>query len=132
MFCKSFSTIVEPLTVILHKEREVSVARQMQVAFEKVKTMLMHKPIPYALNFEKPFRVTLFAKDVEAGAVLAQKDDLALNILFAIAAKKFEISQMNYCIKEKRQMKPCVCTTPPQSRDCRIYQSTMEQQYQAR
>ena len=47
----------------------------------------MHKPIPYALNFEKPFRVAVFAKDIEAGAVLAQKDDLGLNILFAIAAK---------------------------------------------
>jgi len=47
----------------------------------------MHKPIPYALNFEKPFRVAVFAKDIEAGAVLAQKDDLWLNIYLLLLQK---------------------------------------------
>ena len=50
----------------------------MQVAFDKVEVVLMHKPVLYAPNFEKPFKLAVDASDVGAGAVLLQKDDLGV------------------------------------------------------
>ena len=45
-----------------------------QIAFEKVKAMLMNKPILCAPNFQKPFKLAVDASDIGAGAVLLQED----------------------------------------------------------
>ena len=46
-FCKNFSTIVEPLTALLRKDKKFQWQDKCQVAFEKVKVMLMLKPVLY-------------------------------------------------------------------------------------
>ena len=63
-FCKNFSTIVEPLTALLHKDKKFQWQDKCQVAFEEIKVMLMHKPVLYAPNFEKPFKLVIDASDV--------------------------------------------------------------------
>ena len=39
------------------------------MAFEKVKAMLMHKPVLCAPNFQKPFKLAVDASNVGAGAI---------------------------------------------------------------
>ena len=43
--------IVEPLTDLLHKDRKFEQQEKCKMAFEKVKAMLMHKPVLCAQNF---------------------------------------------------------------------------------
>ena len=100
-FCKNFSTIVEPLTALLRKDKKFQCQDKCQVAFEKVKVMLMHKPVLYAPNFEKPFKLAIDASDIGAGAVLLQEDDLGVEHPIYYFSKKFEKGQKNYRTSEK-------------------------------
>ena len=100
-FCKNFSTIVEPLTNLLRKDKKFEWQDRCQIAFETVKAMLMHKPVLYALNFQKPFKVAVDASDVGAGAVLLQEDDQGVEHPICYFSKKFEKGQKNYCTSEK-------------------------------
>jgi len=63
--------------------------------------MLMHKPVLYAPNFKKPFKLAVDASDVGAGAVLLQEDDLGIEHPICYFSKKFEKYQRNYCTSEK-------------------------------
>jgi len=63
--------------------------------------MLMHKPVLYAPNFKKPFKLSLDASDVGAGGVLLQEDDLGIEHPICYFSKKFEKDQRNYCTTKK-------------------------------
>ena len=69
-FCRDFSVIVKPLTNLLHKDKKFEWQEKCQVAFEKVKAMLMYKPVLCAPNFQKPFKLAVDASDIGTGAVL--------------------------------------------------------------
>jgi len=89
-FCKNFSTIVEPLTNLLCKDTKFEWQDRCQIAFERMKAMLMHKPVLYALNFQKSFKVAVDASDVGAGAVLHQEDEQGIEHPICYFSKKFE------------------------------------------
>ena len=100
-FCRKFSVIVEPLTNVLHKDKKFEWQEKCEVAFEKVKAMLMHKPVLCAPNFQKPFKLAVDASDVGAGAVLLQEDVNGVEHPVCYFSKKFEKGQKNYCTSEK-------------------------------
>ena len=60
--------------------------------------MLMHKPVLYALNFQKPFKVAVDANDV---GVLLQKDEQGVENPICYFSKKFKKCQKNYYTSEK-------------------------------
>ena len=100
-FCKNLSTIVEPLTNLLHKRREFKWSDKCQVAFQKVKAILTHCPILAAPNFTKKFKLVVHASDIGAGAVLLQEDDKGIDHPLCYFSKKFTNTQKRYCTTEK-------------------------------
>ena len=69
-FCRNFSVIMEPLTNLLHKDKKFKWQGKCQMAFEKVKAMLIQKPVLCVPIFQKPFKLAVDASNVGAGAVL--------------------------------------------------------------
>ena len=100
-FCKSFSTIVEPLTNLLHKHQEFGWSVESGTAFQQVKGMLSHHPILVAPDFTKPFKLAVNVSDIGAGAVLIQDDDQGIDHPVCYFSKKFNNPQKRYCTTEK-------------------------------
>ena len=100
-FCKNFSTIVEPLTNLLHKHQEFRWSVESDTAFQQVKGMLSHHPILVAPDFTKPFKLAVDASDIGAGAVLIQDDDQGIDHPVCYFSKKFNNAQKRYCTTEK-------------------------------
>ena len=92
---------MEPLTNLLHKDTKFEWRGKCQVAFEKVKAMLMHQPILSAPDFQKPFKLAVDASDIGAGAVLLQEDTDGVDHPVCYFSKRFEKGQKNYCTSEK-------------------------------
>ena len=88
---------MEPLTNLLHKDKKFEWQEKCQVAFQKVKVMLMYKPVLCAPNFQKPFKLAVDASNIGAGAVLLQEVEYPV----CYFSKKFEKGQKNYCTSEK-------------------------------
>ena len=99
-FCKNFSVIVKPLTDLLHKDTKFNWVEKCQVAFEKVKAMLMNEPILCAPNFQRLLSWQ-WGSDIGAGAVLLQEDITEVERPVCYFSKKFEKGQKNYCTSEK-------------------------------
>lgn len=74
-FCPNFSTITEPLTTLLKKNVRFVWTENCEIAFEKLKAMLVSAPVLSAPNFERPFKLAVDASDVAVGGVLLQEDD---------------------------------------------------------
>ena len=100
-FCKNFSTIVEPLTNLLHKNRQFIWSEHCQGAFQYVKAILTHQPVLAAPNFAKSFKLAVDASDIGAGAVLLQEDTKGIDHSVCYFSKKFNNVQKNYCTTEK-------------------------------
>ena len=72
-----------------------------QVAFEKVKAILINEPILCAPNFQRPFKLAVDTSNIGAGAVLLQADASGVERPVCYFSKKFEKGQKNYCTSEK-------------------------------
>ena len=77
-FVPNFSEVVAPLTDLLKKGVKFDWSGTCETAFQKLKVVLMSKPVLDAPNFEKPFELAIDASDVGVGAVLQQKDEIGL------------------------------------------------------
>ena len=71
------------------------------MAFEKVKAMLMQKPVLCVPIFQKLFKLAVDTSNVEAGAVLLQEDVNGVEHLVCYFSKVFEKGQKNYYTSEK-------------------------------
>ena len=100
-FCKNFSVIVEPLTNLLHKQREFVWSEDCQAAFQRVKGILTHCPILAAPNFTKGVKLAVDASDIGAGAVLLQEDEKGIDHPLCYFSKKFTDTQKRYCTTKK-------------------------------
>ena len=103
-FCKNFSTVATPITELLKKDRCFVWSRECQVAFDKVKRLLISSPVLVAPNFSKPFILTIDASDVGAGAVLMQEDLNGIDHPISYFSCKFKDSQRNYSTSEKETL----------------------------
>ena len=100
-FCKNFSVIVDPLTNLLRKKQVFVWSPDCQVAYSKVKAILMNQPVLAAPDFTKNFKLAVDASDIGAGAVLLQEDLHGIDHPICYYNKKFSKSQRNYCTSEK-------------------------------
>ena len=73
-FCHNFSTIAEPLTVLLKKGKKFHWSLECRSAFEKIRLILIFGPVLKAPDFQKQFKLFVDASDVGIGAVLLQED----------------------------------------------------------
>ena len=88
-FCDNFSVVAEPLTNLLKMRIKFEWTDRCELAFEKLKAILISKPILTAPNFYAQFKLAVDASDVAAGAVLLQEGSKSIDRPICYFSRKF-------------------------------------------
>ncbi|CAM8938028.1 unnamed protein product [Rhodiola kirilowii] len=99
-FIKDFSKIAKPLTNLLCTDVEFKITDECVTAFETLKQSLITAPIIQPPNWSLPFELMCDASDNAIGAVLGQKDDKKLHVIYYVS-KVLVAAQVNYTTTEK-------------------------------
>ena len=99
-FIKDFSAIARPLCNFLAKDVPFAWSQACEVAFDKLKTMLVSPPIMRSPNWDLPFEIMCDASDYAIGAVLGQRGDKKAFVI-CYANKTLDSAQANYTTTEK-------------------------------
>ncbi|CAA7038864.1 unnamed protein product [Microthlaspi erraticum] len=89
-----------PLTRLLCKETEFLFDEECLKAFEMIKTALVTAPIVQAPNWDYPFEIMCDASDYAVGAVLGQRIDKKLHVIY-YASRTMDDAQGRYATTEK-------------------------------
>jgi len=94
-FIKDFSKTARPLTRLLCKETEFNFDEDCLKAFHLIKEALVSTPIVQALNWDHPFEIMCDASDYAVGAVLGQRIDGKLHVIY-YASRTMDEAQTRY------------------------------------
>ena len=94
-FIKDFSAIARPLCTLLAKDAPFTWSQACDIAFNKLKTMLVSPPITRSPNWDLPFEIMCDASDYAIGAVLGQREDKKAFVVY-YASKTLDSAQANY------------------------------------
>ncbi|KAL1224020.1 putative mitochondrial protein [Cardamine amara subsp. amara] len=99
-FIKDFSKIAKPLTRLLCKEVKFEFDNACLEAFHTIKGALISAPIVQPPDWELPFEVMTDASDFAVGAVLGQRKDKKLHVIY-YASQTMDDAQCRYATTEK-------------------------------
>ncbi|KAM2032528.1 hypothetical protein ACFX1T_014532 [Malus domestica] len=99
-FIKDFSQITKPLCNLLLKEAEFVFDSSCFEAFNVLKMKLTTAPVIVAPDWELPFEIMCDASDYAIGAVLGQRRDKLLHVIY-YASRTLNDAQLNYATTEK-------------------------------
>ncbi|CAN6579848.1 unnamed protein product [Malus baccata var. baccata] len=99
-FIKDFSKITKPLCNLLLKEAEFVFDSSCFEAFNVLKMKLTTAPVIVAPDWELPFEIMCDASDYAIGAVLGQRRDKLLHVIY-YASRTLNDAQLNYATTEK-------------------------------
>ena len=99
-FIKDFSAIARPLCTLLSKDVPFTWSQACDIAFTKLKNMLVSPPIMRSPNWDLPFEIMCDASDYAIGAVLGQREDKKAFVIY-YASKTLDSAQANYTTTEK-------------------------------
>ena len=99
-FIKDFSKLARPLSRLLCKETEFAFDEECLTAFKLIKEALVTAPIVQALNWNFPFEIMCDASDYAVGAVLGQRIDKKLHVIY-YASRTMDDAQVRYATTEK-------------------------------
>ena len=99
-FIKDFSKISKPLTNLLQKDVPFSFNDDCIESFNILKNALITAPIIQPPDWNLPFEIMCDASDYAVGAVLGQRVDKKLNVIY-YASRTLDAAQMNYATTEK-------------------------------
>ena len=99
-FIKDFSRITKPLTSILMKDVEFIFTEKCIEAFNLLKQALIFAPIMQPPDWNQPFEIMCNAIDYVVGAVLRQRKDKKLHVIY-YASRTLDAAQLNYATTEK-------------------------------
>ena len=99
-FIKDFSAIARPLCTLLAKDVPFTWSQACDIAFTKLKNMLVSPPIMRSPNWDLPFKIMCDASDYAIGAVLGQREDKKAFVVY-YASKTLDSAQANYTTTEK-------------------------------
>ncbi|XP_024013196.1 uncharacterized protein LOC112087517 [Eutrema salsugineum] len=102
-FIKDFSKIARPLTRLLCKDVEFLFDQECHEVFKKIKQALISAPIVQAPDWSLPFDIMTDALDFAVGAVLGQKKDKKLHVIY-YASRTLDIAQEKYATTEKEML----------------------------
>ncbi|XP_024014009.1 uncharacterized protein LOC112088089, partial [Eutrema salsugineum] len=102
-FIKDFSRIARPLTRLLCKEVDFIFDAECEEAFKLIKEALVSAPIVQAPDWSLPFEVMTDASDFAVGAVLGQKKDKKLHVIY-YASRTLDSAQEKYATTEKEML----------------------------
>ncbi|KAL4296425.1 hypothetical protein GQ457_12G013270 [Hibiscus cannabinus] len=99
-FIKNFSAISKPICNLLSKDSVFEWNEDCELAFKKIKNMLISAPIMRPPDWALPFEIMCDASDYAVGAVLGQRKDKKPYAIY-YASKTLNSAQMNYSTTEK-------------------------------
>jgi hypothetical protein len=99
-FIKDFSKIARPLTRLLSHDVPFIFDEMCMEAFCKLKSALTSAPIVQPPDWDQPFELMCDASDYAVGAVLGQRHDKALHVIY-YASRTLDDAQINYTTTEK-------------------------------
>ena len=99
-FIKDFSKLARPMCSLLAKDAKFKWDENCQNWFEELKRLLTSTPIVRKPNWELLFEVMCDASDQAMGAILRQRDEWKLYVIY-YASKTLNEAQKNYTTIEK-------------------------------
>ncbi|CAA7014621.1 unnamed protein product [Microthlaspi erraticum] len=99
-FIKDFSQIARPLTRLLCKDINFEFTEECHKAFTKIKDALVSAPVVQPPNWELPFEIMCDASDYAVGAVLGQRKDKKLHVIY-YASRTLDEAQCKYLLSKK-------------------------------
>ncbi|KAF8104119.1 hypothetical protein N665_0178s0005 [Sinapis alba] len=99
-FIRDFSKIARPLTRLLCKDTKFHFNSECLEAFYTIKGALVSAPIVQPPDWELPFEVMCDASDYAVGAVLGQRKEKKLHIIY-YASRTLNDAQCNYATTKK-------------------------------
>ncbi|CAA7056274.1 unnamed protein product [Microthlaspi erraticum] len=99
-FIKDFSKIARPLTRLLCKEVDFEFHEECHKSWTLLKDALVSSPIVQAPKWDHQFEIMCDASDYAVGAVLGQKIDKKLNVIY-YASRTMDDAQCKYATTEK-------------------------------
>ena len=99
-FIQDFSKITRPMTRLLCKETKFHFDKECLDAFHTIKGALVSAPIVQPPDWEFPFEVMCDASDYAVGAVLGQRKEKKLHVIY-YASRTLDDAQCNYATTEK-------------------------------
>ncbi|CAA7038495.1 unnamed protein product [Microthlaspi erraticum] len=91
--------IARPLTRLLCKDINFEFTEECHKAFTKIKDALVSAPVVQPPNWELPFEIMCDASDYAVGAVLGQRKDKKLHVIY-YASRTLDEAQCKYLIKK--------------------------------
>jgi hypothetical protein len=102
-FIKDFSKITKPLCSLLEKNNTFDFSQECLHAFNTLKEKLITAPIIVAPDWDLPFELMCDASDYAIGAVLGQRRDKILHVIY-YASRTLTDAQLNYATTEKEML----------------------------
>ena len=99
-FIKDFSMIARPLTRLLCKDTNFKFDSDCLNAFHTIKRALISAPVVQPPDWDLPFEIMTDASDFVVGAVLGQRKDKKLHVIYN-ASKTMDEAQCRYATTEK-------------------------------
>ena len=99
-FIKDFSKLSKPLTNLLQKDVPYSFDEKCISAYEKLRDALITAPIIQPPKWDEPFEIMCDASNYAIGAVLGQRDEKKLNVVF-YASRSLDDDQKHLATTEK-------------------------------
>ncbi|CAA7030095.1 unnamed protein product [Microthlaspi erraticum] len=99
-FIKYFSHIARPLTRLLCKDINFEFTKECHKAFTKINDALVSAPVVQRPNWELPFEIMCDASADAVGAVLGQRRDKKLHVIY-YASRTLDEAQCKYATTEK-------------------------------
>ena len=99
-FIKYFLAIARPLCNLLAKDVPFAWLQAYDVAFDKLKTMLVSPPFMRSPNWDLAFEIMCDASNYAIGVVLGQREDKKAFVIY-YASKTLDSAQANYTTTEK-------------------------------
>ena len=99
-FIKGFSNIAAPLNRLLEKSKPFEWTDECMAAYEKLKAVLLQRPVVAYPDFSIPFRLYTDASNVGLGVILAQQQEGKERII-CCASRTLSKSEQNYSATKK-------------------------------
>ena len=99
-FIKGFSNIATPLNRLLEKNKPFDWTDECMAAYERLKALLLQRPVVAYPDFSIPFRLYTDASNVGLGAISAQQQEGKERII-CCASRTLSKSQQNYSATKK-------------------------------
>lgn len=99
-FIKDFTKITKPLTELLMKDAKFTFDEKCLEVFQTLKKALISAPIMQTPDWNEPFEIMCDASDYDVEAVLGQRKDKKLHVIY-YASRTLDEAQMNYATTKK-------------------------------